>query len=375
VSRLRKKIPAPTGTANFVSTIATIPARFADFFATIATSLLGTEKPQKCLKKPLSIYDVATDQIVSIDFSGQEEVFDVEVERTENFIANGVVSHNTRWSKLDLTGQIIDHMAKNPDGDQWEIVELPAILNEGEEDEKSLWPEFWPLEELKAKKIAMDSRYWQSQYMQNPTSEEGAIIKREWWNIWEEEKPPDCDFTIMSLDAAQETNNRADYNALTTWGVFTNEETGVKNIILLNSIKERLEFPELKKLVLAEYKEWEPDTFIVEKKSNGAALYQELRSMGVPVSEFTPSKGQDKVTRANAVADIFSSGMVWAPDTRWAREVVEEVASFPFGKNDDLVDSTTQALMRFRKAGFLTLPSDEPEEVQMFRNRRRGSFY
>jgi predicted phage terminase large subunit-like protein len=281
----------------------------------------------------------------------------------------------TRWSKLDLCGQIIDHMAKNPDGDQWEIVELPAILNEGEEDEKSLWPEFWPLEELKAKKIAMDSRYWQSQYMQNPTSEEGAIIKREWWNIWEEEKPPPCDFTIMSLDAAQETNNRADYNALTTWGVFTNEETGVKNIILLNSIKERLEFPELKKLVLAEYKEWEPDTFIVEKKSNGAALYQELRSMGVPVSEFTPSKGQDKVTRANAVADIFSSGMVWAPDTRWAREVVEEVASFPFGKNDDLVDSMTAALIRFRKAGFLTLPSDEPEEVQMFRNRRRGSFY
>jgi len=375
VSRLRKKIPAPTGTANFVSTIATIPARFAGFFATIATSLLDMEKPQKCLKKPLSIYDVATDQIISITPDGEEEVFDVEVERTENFIANGVVSHNTRWSKLDLTGQIIDHMAKNPDGDQWEIVELPAILNEGEEDEKSLWPEFWPLEELKAKKIAMDSRYWQSQYMQNPTSEEGAIIKREWWNIWEEEKPPDCDFTIMSLDAAQETNNRADYNALTTWGVFTNEETGVKNIILLNSIKERLEFPELKKLVLAEYKEWEPDTFIVEKKSNGAALYQELRSMGVPVSEFTPSKGQDKVTRANAVADIFSSGMVWAPDTRWAREVVEEVASFPFGKNDDLVDSMTAALIRFRKAGFLTLPSDEPEEVQMFRNKRRGGFY
>ena len=375
VSRLLQKIPAPTGTTNFVSTIATTPAKFADFFVTTVISLLGTEKPQKSLKKPLGIYDVATDQIVSIDFSGQEEVFDVEVERTENFIANGVVSHNTRWSKLDLTGQLIDHMAKNPDGDQWEVVELPAILNEGEEDEKSLWPEFWPLEELKAKKIAMDSRYWQSQYMQNPTSEEGAIIKREWWNIWEEEKPPTCDFTIMSLDAAQETNNRADYNALTTWGVFTNEETGVKNIILLNSIKERLEFPELKKMVLAEYKEWEPDTFIVEKKSNGAALYQELRSMGVPVSEFTPSKGQDKVTRANAVADIFSSGMVWAPDTRWAREVVEEVASFPFGKNDDLVDSTTQALMRFRKAGFLTLPSDEPEEIRMFRNRRRGSFY
>ena len=276
----------------------------------------------------------------------------------------------TRWSKADLTGQIIDHMSRNEDSDEWEVVEFPAILND-----KPLWPEFWPIEELLAKKAGMDVRYWQAQYMQQPTSEEGALIKREWWQIWEEEDPPKCEFIIMSLDAAQETSNRSDFNALTTWGVFYNEEVSNFNIILLNSIKKRLEFPELKALVLEEYKDWQPDAFIVEKKSNGAALYQEMRRMGVPISEFTPGKGQDKISRVNAVSDLFSAGIVWAPDHRWAQEVIEECNDFPAGKNDDLVDSTTLALARFRQGGFLKLPSDEPEPTKMFKSKRKHGYY
>jgi predicted phage terminase large subunit-like protein len=275
----------------------------------------------------------------------------------------------TRWSKLDLTGMIVNQMGKEEDVDQWEIVEFPAILNE-----KPLWGDFWSLEELLGKKAGMDPRYWQAQYMQNPVSEEGALLKREWWQIWDKDDPPHCEFTIMSLDAAQETNNRADYNALTTWGVFFNEETNNYNIILLNAIKKRMEFPDLKKLVLEEYKEWEPDAFVVEKKSNGAALYQELRRMGVPVGEFTPGKGQDKIARVNAVSDLLSSGIVWAPDRRWAKEVIEECNDFPSGTNDDLVDSTTQALMRFRQGGFIRLPNDEPEEIKYFR-RRTAAYY
>ena len=271
----------------------------------------------------------------------------------------------TRWSKLDLTGQLINHMTKNDDADQWEVVEFPAILNE-----KPLWPDFWSIDELLSKKAGMDPRYWQAQYMQEPTAEEGALLKREWWQVWEEDDPPNCQFIIMALDAAQEANNRADYNALTTWGIFFNEETQSHNIILLNAIKKRLEFPDLKALVLEEYKEWEPDSFIVEKKSNGAALYQEMRRMGIPISEFTPGKGQDKISRVNSVSDLFSSGIVWAPDKRWAMEVVEECNDFPAGRNDDLVDSMTLALMRFRQGGFLKLPSDEPEPVQMFKSKR-----
>jgi len=277
----------------------------------------------------------------------------------------------TRWSKLDLTGQVINHMSKNEDAEQWEIVEFPAILPSG----NPLWPEFWPVEELNAKKASLDPRYWQAQYMQDPTAEEGALIKREWWQIWEKDDPPQCEYLIMSLDAAQENNNRADYNALTVWGVFFNEEVNNYNIILLNAIKKRMEYPELKKLVFEEYKEWEPDSFIVEKKSNGAALYQEIRRMGLPLQEFTPSKGQDKIARVNSVTDLFASGIVWAPDKRWAKEVIEECNDFPSGTNDDLVDSTTQALMRFRNGGFIRLPSDEPDEPAMFRRKNQYAYY
>jgi predicted phage terminase large subunit-like protein len=275
----------------------------------------------------------------------------------------------TRWSKLDLTGMIVNQMGREEDVDQWEIVEFPAILND-----KPLWGEFWSIEELLGKKAGMDPRYWQAQYMQNPVSEEGALIKREWWQIWEKDDPPQCEFTIMSLDAAQESNNRADYNALTVWGVFFNEETNNYAIILLNSIKKRLEYPDLKALVLEEYKEWEPDVFIVEKKSNGSALYQEFRRMGVPVGEFTPGKGQDKIARVNAVSALFQGGVVFAPDRRWAREVIEECNDFPSGTNDDLVDSTTLALMRFRQGGFIRLPSDEPEEERFFRSKKAAYY-
>ena len=278
----------------------------------------------------------------------------------------------TRWSKLDLTGQIVSQMEREEGVDPWEVIEFPAIKDDG----TALWPEFWEIEELLAKKASLDVRYWNAQYLQKPTSEEGALIKREWWNIWEGNTPPNCEFTIMALDAAQETNNRADFNALTIWGVFFNEETNNFNIILLNAIKRRLEFPELKKLVLEEYKEWQPDSFIVEKKSNGAALYQELRRMGVPVGEFTPGKGQDKISRVNAISDLFSAGIVWAPEHRWAKEVIEECNDFPSGTHDDLVDSTTLALLRFRQGGFLRLPSDEADvDDYYYKARKKAAYY
>jgi predicted phage terminase large subunit-like protein len=277
----------------------------------------------------------------------------------------------TRWSKLDLTGMIVNQMERNEDVDPWEVVEFPAIKDDGE----ALWPEFWDVNELLAKKAAIDIRYWNAQYMQKPTSEEGALIKREWWKIWDKESPPQCEFTIMSLDAAQEANTRADYNALTTWGVFFNEETNNYAIILLNSIKKRLEYPDLKKLVLEEYREWEPDAFMVEKKSNGSVLYQEFRRMGIPVGEFTPGKGQDKIARVNAVSSLFEGGVVYAPDRRWAKEVIEECNDFPAGTNDDLVDSTTLALLRFRQGGFIRLSTDEPEDNFLRKYRKKAAYY
>jgi len=287
----------------------------------------------------------------------------------------------TRWSQIDLTGMLINHQIKNPDADKWEIVELPAILHENTEQEKSLWPEQWPLDQLQAKRAALDPRFWQSQYMQNPTSEVAAVVKREMWQVWEKDKPPDCEYIIQSWDTAHDTKSSADYSACTTWGVWFNEEDNNNaHIVLLEAVKGRWGFPELKAKALEMYREWKPDACLIEKKAAGASLTQELRAMGIPVSEFSPSRGKagtsnDKVARLNSVADIFASGRVWVPDTRWAREVVEEVAAFPAGEHDDYVDTVTQALMRLRMGGFIGLPSDAKDDPMEFRSPRRAAYY
>jgi len=278
----------------------------------------------------------------------------------------------TRWSKKDLTGQVLKAAAQRS-GEEWEVIEFPALFD----DERPLWPEFWSLEELLALKNELPASKWSAQYMQQPTSEDSPIVTREWWKIWPEDRPPYCDFKIQSWDTAFLKTERSDYSACTTWGVFYQEDDTGKSqaqIILLNSFKKRMEFPELKQVAFTHYKEWAPDAMIVEAKASGAPLIFELRAMGIPVQEFTPSKGNDKIARLNAVADIFASGRVWVPNTQWAEELVEEVASFPSGEHDDLVDSMSQALLRFRRGGFIRLVSDEPEEPRKFRRRKEGYY-
>lgn len=279
----------------------------------------------------------------------------------------------TRWSKRDLTGQVLKAEAQRG-GEEWEVIDFPAILPSG----TPLWPEFWSLNELHALKKELPNGKWMAQYMQQPTSETSAIVKREWWKVWDKEDPPFCDFTLMSWDTAFEKNNRSDYSACTTWGVFyqENPETGKTdtNIILLNAFRDRMEFPELKRVAIEQYKDWEPDSVIIEKKASGAPLIYEMRAMGIPVQEFTPVKGNDKISRLNAVSDLFASGRVWAPNTSWAEEVIDEVASFPAGDHDDYVDSVSLALMRFRKGGYIRTSLDEDDEPRIFKRKFEGYY-
>ena len=326
--------------------------------------------------------------------NGNFDVFDKTYEwftygaRTRLMPGGRVAIIQTRWHQSDLTGRVTQDMDRDENTDQYEIVEFPAILTLPNKDpdagptdktiEKALWPEFFDLPALYRTKASMPVFQWNAQFQQNPTAEEASVVKREWWNEWTQDDPPSCSYVIMALDAAAESHNRADFTAVTTWGVFFNENregpgANTYNLILLNSIKKRLEFPELKTLAKNEYDYWQPEAFIVEKKSSGTALYQELRRMGLPVGEYTPHRGSgDKLARLNSVADIVKSGICWVPQTRWAEEVVEEIAGFPFMTNDDLVDSTVMALMRFRQGGFIRLPSDEPDPIKRFKSRGRG---
>jgi len=271
----------------------------------------------------------------------------------------------TRWNTKDLTGMLLRESG-NVKSDKWELIEFPAILPSN----KPVWPEFWKLEELEGVKASISLQKWNAQWMQNPTSEEGALIKREWWRKWEKDFIPPLQHVIQSYDTAFMKKESADYSAITTWGVFHNNEDSGPQLILLDAIKDRFEFPELRRIAYQQYQYWQPETVLVEAKASGLPLTYELRKMGIPVINYTPSKGNDKHTRVNSVAPLFESGQIWAPvDKEFAQEVIEECAAFPYGDHDDLVDSMTQAVMRFRQGGFVEHPEDYKDEPIIRNNK------
>ena len=263
----------------------------------------------------------------------------------------------TRWSVKDLTGKLLEAQAKDDETDQWEVVEFPAVINE-----KPMWGNFWSIEGLMGVKASIPLTKWQAQWMQQPTSEEGAIIKREWWKTWEKEDIPKLQYIIQSYDTAFSSKETADYSAITTWGVFEPSEGEKPNLILLDAKKGRWNFPELKSIAQEEYKYWEPEAVLIEAKASGLPLTHELQKAGIPVINYTPSRGNDKHSRVNSVAPLFESGAIWAPTKKFAEEVIEECAAFPFGDHDDYVDSTTQALMRYRQGYFVGLKDDFEDE-------------
>ena len=303
--------------------------------------------------------------IIDDPHSEQDALSDTAMEHAYEWYTSGprqrlqpggaIVIVMTRWSLKDLTAKILKAQGYDDKADQWEVIEFPAIMPSG----KACWPEYWDKKELEGVRASLSVSKWNAQWQQNPTSEEGAIIKKEWWKRWKEEEVPQLEYIIQSYDTAFSKKETADYSAITTWGVFYPQQDGPAHLILLDAKKGRWDFPELKSEALEQYKFWEPETVIVEAKASGLPLTQELRQIGIPVVNFTPSKGNDKITRVHSVSPLFESGMIWAPDERWADEVIEECSAFPNGEYDDLVDSTTQALMRYRQGNFVQLPSDD----------------
>jgi predicted phage terminase large subunit-like protein len=370
-------IPQQRGKSeSWLLTTATQLAKSVRSYATLATSWLKSATRQTSCAKPLRTLSITLDEIVAITPDGVEDVYDIQVEGTESFIDNGVVSHNTRWHQRDLIGRLLKDSAMNEGGDNYEAFEFPAILNEGTADEKSIWPEQWTLESLQQTRASMHHIMWQwyAQYQQNPTAAEAAIIKRDWIKWWTHEDPPQCEFLVQAFDTALTTKERSDFSVCHTWGVWFNEEDNTQNVILLNSVKGKYEFPELKQMAHDQYSEWQPDSVVVEAKASGQPLIDEMRRSGIFVQDFSPGKGQDKIARLNAVADMFASGHVWFPETAWAAKTVEEILAFPAGEHDDEVDTMTLALMRVRKGGLLRLSTDH-EDNEGISRARRAAYY
>ena len=311
--------------------------------------------------------------IIDDPHSEQDAMSKVSLERAYEWYTSGprqrlqpggkIILVMTRWSTKDLTGALVANQ-KEAKSDQWHVVEFPAIM-----DNEPVWPEYWKLDELEKVKAALPVTKWNAQWMQQPTSEEGAILKREWWQEYDGDDIPPIYHVIQSYDTAFLKKETADYSAITTWGVWYPSEDSGANLILLDAIKGRYEFPELRRVALEQYRYWNPETVIIEAKASGLPLTYELRKMDIPVMNFTPSKGNDKHARVNAVAPLFESGMIWAPKQKFAEEVIEECASFPYGDHDDLVDSTTQAIMRFRQGGLIEHPEDYVDEIKEQKQR------
>jgi predicted phage terminase large subunit-like protein len=335
---------------------------------------------------PISEQDIKSGNTTSLD--GVYDWFRNGL-RTRLMPGGAIVILHTRWHQRDLIGRLLKDTALNEDGDKYDMFEFPAILetpnpladpNNAEFDpdapavlQKSLWPEQWSLDSLLRTKASMPSWQWNAQYQQNPTAQEAAIIKRDHIKWWPHEKPPAVDYIVQSFDTALTTKTRSDYSVCQTWGVWKNEED-IDNVILLNCVVGKWEFPELKQMALQQAKDWEPDSIIVEAKASGQPLIDEMRRSGLFVQDYSPGKGQDKIARLNSVSDMFMSGQVWFPETGWATSVVEELLAFPSGEHDDQVDTLTLALIRIRKGGLLRLTSDHGDNSD-FQAARKASYY
>ena len=335
---------------------------------------------------PLSEQDIKSGNTSSLD--GVYEWFRAGL-RTRLMPGGKICILHTRWHQRDLIGRLLKDGNLNEDGDQYEMFEFPAIIerenpvanpNSADFDpeappilQKSLWPEQWSLESLLRTKASMPAWQWNAQYQQNPTAQEAAIIKRDNIKWWPKEDPPSVDFIVQAYDTALTTKERSDYSVCQTWGVWKNED-GIDNVILLNRVKGKWEFPELKKMALQQSLEWNPDSCIVEAKASGQPLIDEMRRSGLFVQDYSPGKGQDKIARMNSVSDMFMTGQVWFPETGWATEVVEEILAFPSGEHDDDVDAMTLALMRIRKGGLLRLSTDHDDNTD-YHLPRKAAYY
>ena len=320
-------------------TIATIPARSEGYCATSATSLSVIATPKTSCSKPQPTSDFTPDEIVSITPAGIEDVFDVQVERTENFIANGVVSHNTRWHEDDLTGRLL--AAQETGGEQWRHLHMPAIDTEG----NALWPERWPLADLERVRAAVGSRVFEAQYQGRPAPDAGNVFNREWWRLYTEEpERGQFDQIIQSWDMTFRETKSGSYIVGQVWGTLGADR------YLLDQVRFRGDFPKAVAAVRTMSEQWpESREKIVENKANGPAIVATLRNEIPGLIEVQPEGGKE--ARANAVAWQVESGNVYLPDPKlhpWAQELIDEAAAFPNGAHDDQVDALSQALLRLQ---------------------------
>lgn len=259
-----------------------------------------------------------------------------------------VVLVMTRWHHDDLAGRLLKQMEQG--GDQWDVVSLPAICEDGDDPLQrpiggALWPDRWPLERLYEIKATVGAHIWNSLYQQRPTPDRGERFRLEWFakrydNLTD--LRGSLKRVVMSVDSAFKTGAGSDYSAIATWA------TDGVHYYLLNMVRERLEFPDLKRAIIEQYTTYRPDTVLIEDAASGQSIIQELqRGTSMPVVAIKP-KGS-KQARADLVLPLFEAGKVLLPaNVPWLEDFIAEHLFFPKGAHDDMVDTTSMALNRLK---------------------------
>lgn len=321
------RLPVPTrgriGTESFASITAMMEGTFAAFSATTATSQSDTGKRLKFCGQPLNTLSATPDEIAEIVEGGFEDVFDIQVERTENFIANGLVSHNTRWHEDDLAGRLLEQ-----ERDQWEVLELPAINARGE----PLWPAWYPLPALERIKATVGPREWSALYQQRPQPDEGTFFQRAWFRTWE--RRPEMRYYGSSDYAV--TADGGDYTVHRIWGI---DPAG--DIYRVDGWRGQTASDEWIERKIDLIAKWKPLAWFGEggviQKAVEPMLRRRMRERNTHCRlEWLPSVA-DKPTRARSFQAMAATGRVhFEPGAD-----ISEFLVFPAGKHDDDVDTAS----------------------------------
>lgn len=289
--------------------------------------------------------------------------------RTRVMPNGAIIIINTRYHHDDICGWLLKQEQDNNMTLKWDVIRIPAWLDEDAAEllglpvGSSYFPEWKPnhILELDEQEIKASngSRYWNALYMQDPSPDEGGILKKKWFQWWEYEEPPECEFIIQTYDTAFSTSQHADNSVIQTWGIFqtpivdynTGEEKWEPSLILLSNVYGKYEYPELRRLAQELNDEYKPDVCIVEKKASGQSLIQDMRLAKLPVLDYIPDR--DKMSRVYAASPFIESGQVWLPNTDFSQALFDEAITFPNAAHDDMVDAMTMAIMYMRDSWHL----------------------
>jgi len=340
----QEKMLERIGEENYALTIATKQIQSEPYCATTAILPLDMPKQPKMQTQLQNISDFTVTTIAKIEPAGIAEVFDVQIDRTENFIANGLVSHNTRWHHDDLAGRILKQ-SKQDGGRPWDVISFPAIAEHDEEFRKAgeaLHEERKPLAELLETKTECGSYVWGSLYQQRPSPESGNIVSLKWFQRYNV-RPANIKMIVHSWDTGTKAKEHNNPTAGGVWGITDH------GYYLLDVIRRRMEYPELKRTVPSTFEKYRGAAVLIEDKGSGQSLIQDLRqSINMPVIAIEPCG--DKLTRMMTESPAIEAGRVFLPETApWLVDFEGELSSFPNGANDDQVDMVSQFLCWIRK--------------------------